>query len=165
MNVRSIIIGAISLALVLLPVIAPAGEVGTVLKSDDIRAEPFRDAKKVGSVAAGEKVEIIKREGGWLNISAPKKGWIRMLSIKRGAGPAASAKPSGVLAAASGRAGTGQVVSTSGIRGLNEEALKAARFDEKELKTMESYGTARRDADKFAAKAKLKARPVDYLPE
>jgi len=143
-----------------------AGEVGTVLKADKIRAEPFQDAKVVGLLTAGSRVNVVKREGGWLLLSSPKKGWVRMLSIRRGGGTSApGAKLSGVVALASGRAGTGKVVSSTGIRGLNEENLKNAHFNENELKLTESYTVTKRDAEQFAAKARLKARKVDYLSE
>jgi len=57
------------------------------------------------------------------------------------------------------------VVSSTGVRGLNEEDLKNAKFDEGELKSAESYAASKEDAGKFAAKAHLKALKVDYLPE
>ena len=142
-----------------------AGEPGSALKADDIKAEPFRDAKTVGKLAAGAKVLIEKRDGGWLMISSPKKGWVKMLSIRRGSSSTAGVRASGIVALASGRAGTGKVVSTTGVRGLNEEDLKNAKFDEKELALDESYAASKDDAVRFAAKAKLKARSVDYLPE
>jgi len=142
-----------------------AGEAGSALKADEIKAEPFRDAKTVGKLAAGAKVDIVKRDGGWLMISSPKKGWVKMLSIRRGAATSApGVKPSGIAALASGRAGTGKVVSSTGVRGLNEEELKNAKFDEKELTLAESYAVNKKDAEQFAAKAKLKARRVNYLP-
>ena len=34
---------------------AAAGEAGTALKAEDLMAEPFRDAKVVGSLTAGDK--------------------------------------------------------------------------------------------------------------
>lgn len=143
-----------------------AVETGSAIKADEIKAEPFRDAKAVGSLAAGDKVTIIKRDRGWLMISDPKKGWVRMLSIRRGSGKSApGTKASDVVALATGRAGTGTVVSSTGIRGLNEEDLKNAKFDEKELRLAESFSVKKNDAEKFAAKARLKARNVAYLSE
>jgi hypothetical protein len=62
----------------------------------------------------------------------------------------------GILAAASGRAGTGQVVSTTGVRGLSEQELKAAKFNESEIKTMESYTQSANDGRNFASAGKLK---------
>lgn len=143
-----------------------AVETGSAIKADEIKAEPFRDTKTVGSLAAGDKVTIVKRDGGWLMISAPKKGWVRMLSIRRGTGTSApGTKASDIVALATGRAGTGKVVASTGIRGLNEEDLKKAQFNEKELKLAESFAVKKNDAEQFAAKAGLKARRVAYLSE
>ena len=66
--VRSI---TVSLAALLLS-IGPAfgGEGGTVLKADELRAEPFRDARRVGSLTTGDKVEILDRQGVNLEVAA-----------------------------------------------------------------------------------------------
>ena len=141
-----------------------AAESGTALKADDLKTEPFRDAKTVAKLATGDKVDILKKDGGWYQVKSAKgKGWVRMLSIRKGDARKGGGT-SGVLALASGRAGTGKVVATTGIRGLNEEELKAAKFDEAEVKRAESYASSKAEAAKFAAAGKLAARPFDYLP-
>jgi len=141
-----------------------AAENGTALKSDSLKAEPFHDAKTVATLAAGDKVSILKKDGGWLQVSSARgKGWVRMLSIRKGDARKGSGDAGGLLALASGRAGTGKVVATTGIRGLNEEELKAAKFNEAELKLAESYASSKSDAAKFAAQGKLVARSFDYL--
>ena len=145
---------------------AVAAENGTALKADEIKSEPFRDAKTVASLASGDKVEILGKDGGWLKVKSAKgSGWVHMLSIRKGDARKGSGDASGLLGLASGRAGTGKVVSTTGIRGLNEEELKTAKFNAQELKLAESYATSRADAQKFAAQGKLAARKFDYLPE
>lgn len=142
-----------------------AAETGTALKSDDIRTEPYRDAKSVAKLATGDKVDILKKDGGWYQVKSAKgNGWVRMLSIRKGDARKGGGDASGLLALGSGRAGTGKVVATTGIRGLNEEELKAAKFDEAELKRAESYATGKSAAAKFATAGKLTARPFDYLP-
>lgn len=142
-----------------------AAESGTAIKGDELKAEPFRDAKTVATLASGDKVDILKKDGGWYQVKSAKgKGWVRMLSIRKGDARKGGSGASGVLALASGRAGTGKVVATTGIRGLNEEELKAAKFDEAEVKRAESYATGKAEAAKFAAAGKLAARPFDYLP-
>lgn len=144
---------------------ASAAETGTLLKSDTLKAEPFGDAKTVVTLAPGDKVEILLKNGGWLQVKSVKgKGWVRMLSVRRGAATQKPGAATGVLALASGRAGTGKVVATTGIRGLNEEELKTATFNEAELKLAESYATKVADARTFAKQGKLAARPVDHLP-
>ena len=141
-----------------------AAETGTALKADDLKAEPFRDAKKVGSLTTGDSVEILKKEGGWFQVKSAKgSGWVRMLSVRRGEARKGSGDAAGILGLASGRAGTGSVVATTGIRGLSEEELKAAKYDEKELRKAESFAATEAEARRFAAEGKLVARKVEYL--
>lgn len=147
---------------------AHAGDSGATVKADDLKAEPFRDSKTIATLAVGDKVDILKKDGGWLKVKSAKgSGWVRMLSIRRGAARKTTAgkEVSGLAGLASGRAGTGRVVATTGIRGLNEEELKAAKYDEDELKQLESFLTGRPDAKKFATQGKLAARKMDYLPD
>ena len=134
-----------------------AAETGSALKSDNIRFEPYADAKIVGSFTRGESVQILKKKGAWLQVKAKKgTGWVRLLSVKRGVASGSGSPVSGALAVASGRAGTGQVVSTTGIRGLTEDELKAAKFNEAEIKAMESYTASTAQGQKFANAGSLK---------
>lgn len=144
---------------------AIAVETGAALKADAIKAEPFSDAKTIATLAVGDKVSIIKKDGGWLNVKSSKgNGWVRMLSIRRGEAKQGKGVAESFMGLASGRAGTGKVVATTGIRGLNEEELKSAKFDAGELKLNESYATSRSEALDFANQGKLKPRSLDYLP-
>ncbi len=147
--------------------VAQASESGSMIKADELKAEPYRDAKTLGKLTSGDKLTILKKDGGWLRVkSARGTGWVRMLSVRRGtAGKASSNNVSGLAGLASGRSGTGKVVATTGIRGLNEEELKAAKFNEAEIKLAESYLTSRSEAQTFARKGKLKSRSMDYLPD
>lgn len=145
--------------------VVAATESGSAMKSDEIKAEPFRDAKKVGVLVGGDKVDILGKDGGWLRVKSAKgSGWVRMLSIRKTSAGKASSNAAGLLALASGRAGTGKVVATTGIRGLNEEELKAAQFNAEQITLAESYGVSQAQAQQFAAQGKLKARAMDYLP-
>jgi len=147
---------AASLIPILHAQMAVSGEAGTALKNDTLRAEPFADAKSSGSFTRGENLDILKKQGAWLQVKAKKgTGWVRLLSVKRGTASAGN-QTAGVLAAASGRAGTGQVVSTTGVRGLSEEDLKAAKFNEAEVKTLESYTLSAEQGRQFANAGDLK---------
>lgn len=142
-------------------------ETGSVLKADQLKAEPFRDANAVSMMAPGDKVEILQRQGGWFRVKSAKgAGWVRMLSVRRGEAGKASAESdvSGLLGLASGRAGTGKVIATTGIRGLNEEQLKAAKYSESEIKLSDSLVESLAEARKFAVRGKLAPRKIDYLP-
>lgn len=142
----------------------PADTQGSAVKSDAIRAEPFLDAQVVGTLAKDDPVEIVTKDGGWLKIGSSKgNGWVRLLSIRRGKPGKAGYTVEGVLALASGRAGTGKVVATTGIRGLGEEDLKAARFNGAQVKRLESFGVTGTEARKFAAGGALKPRNIPYL--
>ncbi len=144
---------------------APPDDRGQAVKPETIRAEPFTDAREVGTLAKGDPVEIHARDGGWLRISSNAgNGWVRMLGIRRGEAGKARFTAEGVLGLASGRAGTGMVVATTGIRGLNEEDLQAARFAGVQLELLESFGVTRAEARKFAGQASLQARSIPYLP-
>jgi Bacterial SH3 domain len=140
---------------------ALAGDAGTALKADTLRKEPYADAKTVGSLAKNDSVEILSKKGAWLQVKSKKStGWVRLLSVKRGA---ASSSGSSVADIASGRAGTGKVVSTTGIRGLSAEELKAAKFNEEEMKKMESYQVSTSVAQSFASAGGLSATKMAYL--
>lgn len=145
---------------------ALAQESGTAVKQDDLKAEPFKDAKTVGMVKKGEVVTILKKQGGWMEIKAgPATGWVRVLSVRKGAGGAGAASEiAGVAGVATGRAGTGQVVSTTGVRGLDDQDLKSAKFSEAEIKKAEAAAISAEEAKKFAAQAQLTERQVAWLP-
>ncbi|MDD2832390.1 MAG: SH3 domain-containing protein [Methylotenera sp.] len=131
-------------------------EPGTALKNDNLRTEPYADAKITGKFNRGDSLEILKKKGAWLQIKLNKNtGWVRALSVKRGAASATN-NTKGLQTLASGRAGTGQVVSTTGVRGLSEQELKAAKFNESEIKLMESYTLTPEQGRSFAAAGQLK---------
>lgn len=142
-----------------------AAETGTALKADVIKKEPFGDAQTIAKLAVGDKVTILKKDGGWLSVKSAKgNGWVRMLSIRRGDAKKGKGVAESFMGLASGRAGTGKVVATTGIRGLNEEDLKSAKFDAGELNLAESFATTRAEAQSFANQGKLKPLSLDYLP-
>jgi len=153
------------LGLMLVAFQAGALETGVAMKDEIIRKEPYSDAKQAGRLKAGDKVSIVKKDGGWLSIRSGKdKGWVRMLSIRKGGAARSKSVADSLKSLASGRSGTGHVVATTGIRGLDEEDLKSAKFNASEMGKAEGYAVSRGEANKFAAQGKLKARSLEYLP-
>jgi len=141
---------------------ANATEAGSALKSDTLRAEPYSDAKISGNLTKNESLQILTKKGPWLQVQTKtSKGWVRLLSVKRASSNSGSLK--GAMDVASGRAGTGKVVSTTGIRGLSADDLKTAKFSEPEMKKLESYAVSQQDAQKFAKTGGLNAAKVAYL--
>lgn len=156
-------LGTVLFALLVMP--AFAAETGSVIRADGIKVEPFRDAKTIATLSVGDKVEIVKKNGGWLQIKSPKgKGWVHMLNVRKGDMRKDSGDLGGLLGMASGRASTGKIVATTGIRGLDEVELQSAKYNETELNLVESYTINRAEAQVFATQGKLVARKFDYLP-
>lgn len=144
---------------------AVAAELGAALKVEAIKKEPYSDAKTLATLAVGDKVTILKKEGGWLSVKAAKgSGWVRMLSIRKSDAKNSKGIAGSLKGLASGRSGTGTVVATTGIRGLSEEELRVAKFDAQQLNLADSFLTTRTEAQVFANQAKLTPRSFDYLP-
>lgn len=162
---KLIIISALSIGMLTLPYIALSADMGTALKTDSLRIEPFADAKSAGNINRGDALEILTKQGAWLKVKSKKStGWVRILSVKRGGASSTSSSASDVLNMASGRAGTGNVVATTGVRGLSSEDLKSAKFNEAEVKLMENQTQTSVQAKEFAASGGLKSISISYLP-
>ena len=149
------------------PLKGEASGPGVVVRSCQVMSEPFKDAREVLSLKEGDPVEILRRKGGWLEVSRKgKTGWVRMLYIRRGGASekvSAVTEASGVLGMATGRAGTGNVVAATGVRGLDEEELKEAEFNEQELQTLKTYRTSKKQAQEFASQAGLQVQKVPFM--
>lgn len=140
---------------------------GTVLRETELKDKPFIDAKTLRKLAPQTALVIVDRQAGWLRVSVSgQQGWVRLLHVS--SGPAGSAANKQELESfaklATGRAGTGNVVATTGIRGLNEEQLKTAQANPEELKKLEGYGVTKEQAAQYARGHKLEARQVAHLP-
>ena len=157
-----LIIGLVS------PIAVIGSEAGTALKADTLRATPFADAKSVGTLSKNDAVNILAKKGAWLQVTTQKgtgkksTGWVRLLSVKRG-GVSSSNQVKGLADVASGRAGTGKVVSTTGIRGLSAEELKTAQFNETEMKKLEDYTLTPSEGQKFAKAGSLTTTKLPYF--
>ncbi|MCC2636865.1 MAG: type 3 domain protein [Moraxellaceae bacterium] len=150
--------------LLVLPASLLAADPATLSRADALRDKPFADAKVVVSLATGAKVDILSRNGGWYQVkSGTKSGWVRMLSVRRSTAPAGSSV-AGLASVASGRAGTGTVSTTTGVRGLDAQELATAAFNETQVAKAEGFRTSRADAVAFAKAGKLVVRDVKPLP-
>lgn len=143
---------------------AHAADPGTLSRAESLREKPFADAKVVVPIARGAKVDIVSRSGGWYQVkSGTRTGWVRMLSVRRAAATT-STSVAGVAGVASGRTGTGAVVTTTGVRGLDSGELDAAKFDEVQIAAAEKLRVSRADAEAFAKKGGLVVIDAPALP-
>ena len=154
------------LLLLLATLPATAGSPGATLKETPLKDKPFADAATLANLPAKAAVDVLGRQGGWLRVTASgKQGWVRMLNVRTGPPGQASAgrEVQGVAAVASGRAGKGNIVATSGIRGLSEEELKAAKPNPAEFRKLDGYAVSEEKAREYAGRSGLVARSVPYL--
>lgn len=142
---------------------------GVALKDENMLAKPSAGAGAVGKMSKGMTVDIVAKEGGWLEVKAGgKQGWVRLLSVRAGSGGVGSnglAGVAGVAGAVTQKSDPTRVVAVAGVRGLNEEDLKRASFDANEIARLESYAVSRAEAQAFADKSGLKPQKVAALPE
>jgi hypothetical protein len=136
---------------------------GTMIKDDELRRSASSSAASVGRISKGASVEVLARQGGWTQVShAGATGWVRILSVKTSV-DSTGGNVLGVLEMGTTRRDPSRVVAVAGVRGLNEEELRAARFDANELMRLDQYISSRNDAEQFARSAGLRRLEVAYI--
>jgi hypothetical protein len=138
---------------------------GSTTRPTELKEQPFIDARTLTTLPASSALGVIERQGGWLRVTAAgQQGWVRMLNVRTGsADAAAGVDVQAVAGLATGRAGSGNIVATSGIRGLDAQQLRSAEPDLEQLERLESSGSSRREAEQYAAGHGLAATPLAYL--
>jgi hypothetical protein len=145
-------------------------ETGQLLVNTDLKSEPFSDSQTLGSLQSNSAVEILKRQGGWMQVkpAGGGEGWVKMTSVKLGGGAAGTKGDSGLgelwNVARSGRSGNTGVTVATGVRGLGAEDLKNAKPNPDAVKKLKSYAVSRPDAESFAGSARLQRQTPEYLP-
>lgn len=142
---------------------------GTAQRDTELKDKPFVDAKTLKRLPKGTALAIVDRDGGWLKVtSGGQQGWVRLLHVSSQAPGEKGSSAKDLEAAAklaTGRAGSGNVVATTGIRGLSEEQLSSAKPNPDELKKMDAHVASKEQAAEYARSHKLAHRDVSYLPE
>jgi hypothetical protein len=139
---------------------------GTVLRNENLYSQPSASAKVAGTVAKGASVNILAKQGGWLRVTSGKTtGWIRLLSVRAGAGGLGGAGVGEVVGAATTRSDPSRVVAVAGLRGLNDEDLKRAQFNADELARLDALNVTAAQARSFARQSGLAAVKVAELPK
>jgi hypothetical protein len=139
---------------------------GTVLRNDKLYSQPSATASVAGSAVKGASVEILAKQGGWLRVTAGKSsGWIRLLSVRAGAGGLGGAGLGDVVGVATQKSDPSRVVAVAGLRGLSDEDLKRASFNADELNRLEGWTATAAQARSFAGAGGLSAARVAALPD
>lgn len=148
------------------PPAAVSSAPGTALRGEKLYSEPASTSKVTGSVAKGASVEILGKQAGWLRVKAgSQSGWIRLLSVRAGSGGLGGAGVGDVVGAATTRSDPTRVVAVAGLRGLNDEDLKQAKFNAEELARMDALSVSATQARAFASQSGLAAASVPDLPK
>ncbi|OYW38400.1 MAG: hypothetical protein B7Z35_07320 [Hydrogenophilales bacterium 12-61-10] len=141
---------------------------GTVLRTDKLYSQPRATAPVAGTVAKGTTLNVLAKQGGWLRVSSGRTtGWVRLLSVRVGAGGLRGNGLGDVVGAATNRSDPSRVVAVAGLRGLNEEDLKKATFNASELARLDSVRVTEAQGRSFARQAGLVAikLPVPAKPQ
>jgi hypothetical protein len=139
---------------------------GTVLRAEKLYSQPSATASVAGTAAKGASVNILAKQGGWLRVtSGNTTGWIRLLSVRAGAGGLGGAGLGDVVGAATTKSDPSRVVAVAGLRGLNDEDLKQAKFNADELARLDSLKVTPAQARSFAGQSGLASVNVPALSE
>ncbi len=150
---------------------AYAAETGYTLKATELKDKPFLDAATVATLPEKTVVEIVIRQGGWMQIKtadAKQQGWVRMLSVKLGSSdqkPQSGGNLLSALGIGSKPRPSGTSTVTTGVRGFSEEDLAEAKPNAAEVEKMKSFAATSAQAVKLAESGKLEARQVAYFDE
>ncbi len=140
-------------------------------------------SQAVGKIAAGTRVSVFGRKGGWKEVYYEKEsivGWVRSYQIREGsltpavegetesdsrgflAGLAAfSRKASGFFR--SSNSATSSSTATIGVRGLSEAEIKAAQPDYDEFAKMQKYASNNVRLVEFGQSGQLSVNNVKHL--
>lgn len=149
---------------------AHAAETGYTLRATEVKDKPFLDAETVVTLPEKTPVEIVMRQGAWMQVKTKdvKSGWVRMLSVRLGS-PDQKPQTSGNLLSAIGIGNRPRTTSTAtvttGVRGFSEEDLAKATPNPAEVEKMKGFAAAPADATDFARDGKLAAQVVAYFDE
>lgn len=137
----------------------------TLERDSVLRTEPRTDAAVVANLAKGATGEAVARQGAWVQIkSAATTGWLYSFNVRFGATASGDGAGS-VLGRVFGPRQRVSVTSTIGIRGLDEEDLRQARFDGGQVQQLDTFAASREQAEAHAGEAGLSAGRIEYLGE
>jgi hypothetical protein len=158
----------LAIGAMLLPLLALA-EPAVTIKQVDLKATPASDAKSVATLPAQSSVDLVQRQGAWVQLKSGKNtGWAKLFDIRLGAaGTAAPGAKAGsgsslgeTLNLASGNRGASV---TTGVRGLDADMLSKAVPNPEEYAALVGYASTKEQSTTFAKAGKLAPRTVEFF--
>jgi hypothetical protein len=142
---------------------ASAADPATTVRAVDLKAQPASDAKTLTSLPVGQAVDIVARQGAWVQLkSGATLGWAKMFDVRL-APISGAAKPSGSSEALNLAMGNRGSSVTTGVRGLDADMLEKASPNPKEFDKLLTFMRNKEQATAFAHAGKLLTREVAVL--
>ncbi|MEP7061030.1 MAG: SH3 domain-containing protein [Betaproteobacteria bacterium] len=142
-------------------------EPAVTVRAVELRAQPASDAKSIKSLPAESAVDVVGRQGAWVQLrSARITGWAKLFDIRVGesGAPVAAKKGGNGVADTLGLAmGTRGSSVTTGVRGLDADMLARASPNAQAYATLASYARNKEQANAFAKAGRLASREVAEL--
>jgi hypothetical protein len=140
-------------------------EPATTIRAVDLKARAASDAKTIASLPVNASVDLVRREGAWVQLRSGKDlGWAKLFDIRLAGANTGPAKGGGsvgeVLGLASGQRGASV---TTGVRGLDEDMLRRAQPNAAEFDKLVSYASTKEQVDAFLKAGNLQTRSVEFL--
>lgn len=93
----------------------------TVIRQAELKADRFLDAPTLTTLNSGAVVDAVRSEAGWVQVKAAgSQGWVRAMALRGSA-----AEVAGVARVESGRTGSNNAMSTTGIRAIPKASRHA----------------------------------------
>jgi len=154
----------IVIAMALFAAGATAAESGVLARATELKKEPFTDAATVQQLPAAAPVEVLARQGAWMQVKAGgQTGWVRLLAVRMGVNAARSSESGLAKAANIALSGSSGTAVATGVRGLDKEQIANASPNPAELARLERSASSDAQARGFAADAKLAQQNLPYL--
>ena len=119
---------------------------------DDAQLFDKPDGNKTSSVKSGTSIKINKRQGFWVEVEAgSNKGWVKISQVNM------SASSGSGIALDTGRAGKGNIVSTSAARGLSAKDLLDGKPDFSAVEKLDGFTLDASVIASFRREANLQA--------
>jgi len=136
----------------------------TVKLDDMLRADP-NDKSTGPKVSSSARGTMIERRGFWVKVRANNaEGWLKLSAVALDQAEGGTSGVSALVGIASGRVGTGNIVTASGTRGLSDEELKSAKPDAIALDRVKKSVVSEQEVQQFAATGGLRSRQIALIP-
>jgi hypothetical protein len=143
-----------------------AAESGYTMRVTDLKAKPFLDSDTVLRLPEKSRVDIVSRQGPWMQVAYQgKQGYVRMLQVRLNLSDQAILPPAPPPAAGTARVANASTTVTTGVRGFDEQALKNAQPAPAQFERMVGYAVSEQQAQQFAAASQLAAQKLPYYGE